>query len=886
MEAGKEAVFRTFLRFIVNCFTGRKRKPAIMVSFTVLTLCLFALYKCSMPKEVYEPKEEWLARQDERNKRISFLMSRSKWGKLGPKLGSKLDPKLGGKLDPKLVLKSTKSPVVEKKDSIFIPASPSVDCTSMPQSSYLFCKTGADPMQRAMDLANRLTTMELIYQTSTIAPAITHLGIKDYNWRSNCLHGWSKSGGNWGNDLQWTVFPAPIGLAATFDTDLIRIIGGITGTEGRALHNEMLVKFKGSSTEAAGLNCFSPNVNLFRDPRWGRGQETFGEDPLLISAMGIGYTRGLQQGPDKNYLLVAACAKHFAVHSGPETVRFQFVANVSMHDLYATYLPAFKSQVMGAKVSQMMPAYTGLRCSKQLNGAPDVANPFLLKSVLRDEFGAPNISICSDNGALDAVVEYMHYVNSFISAAAVSMNASTDLDLGHDLVYTNYLSLSLDQGIVTLDSIRQAVTRSFYLRMLVGDFDPPSKVPYQSINKSSLDTESSRKINLIAARESIVLLKNEMYGLPIDRDRIKHLVVLGPNANNSRAMLSNYEGIPSQNVTVLQGIKKYLENSTVKVDYAEGCDGVLCNNKYSYKYTEKMVGMADYVIMVMGMMDGVTEGEGFDRVQTTCDGLQVPLLGLPGCQKDFVESIVKLNAHVILVLLNGGPLSIPDLYRDRGVVGIIEAFYPGALGGTAIADVLFGAYSPSGKMPVSVYESEHDLPPFEDYNMNSLPGRTYRYSTKEPLFQFGFGMSYAIFKYTNLVLSKTEVTPCDNLEVTVTLQNLSPRVTGDEIVQIYLVPHATQIPTGIAPIIQLVGFKRISFSPGDVRSALFEINPYLMSFVDASGVHNIYPGTYEVQVGSNDINDMSTAFTINSGSGDAVKTSTCSNSPLCLACGG
>ena len=651
--------------------------------------------------------------------------------------------------------------------------------------------------------------------------------------------------------VKWTVFPAPIGLAATFDTELIKVIGGITGIEGRALH-EMLVMSKGSSTEAACLNCFSPNVNIFRDPRWGRGQETFGEDPFLISAMGNVYTHGLQEGPDKRFLLVAACAKHLALYSGPEALRLRLIANVSLYDLYYSYLPAFKSQVMGAKVAQMTPAYSGLQCVKQPKGAPDVANPFLLKSVLREEFGAPNISICSDNGALESAVTDMHYVQTLTYAAALSMNASTDLDLGHGLVYANYLSLALEQGLVAFDSIRQAVIRSFYLRMLVGDFDPLSSVPYQSINRDSLDTESSRKVNLKAAEESIVLLKNLMKALPISKERIKHLVVLGPNANNSRSLLSNYQGIPSQIVTILEGVQNYLKNSQIKIDYANGCNDILCSDKSNFKSAESLVNMADYVIMVMGMSDGVTEGESLDRVQTECNGQPVPLLGLPGCQKDLVESIVSLNAHVIVVLVNGGPLSIPDLYTNRGVVGIVEAFYPGALGGTAVANVLFGAYNPSGKMPVSVYRSENDLPPIVDYNMRPMygfPGRTYRYSTIEPLIPFGFGLSYANFKYIGLVLSKSDITPCSDLGVAVTLQNESPHVAGDKIVQLYLVPVDTKIPTAISSKRNLVGFKRVNFPPSTHKSVSFRVDPYRMSFADSNGVHCIYPGEYAIEAG-------------------------------------
>ena len=273
---------------------------------------------------------------------------------------------------------------------------PSVDCQSKPQSDMPFCDTSKSFMDRAVDLVSRMTTAEKIGQTSTIAPAIPRFGIKDYNWRSNCVHGWTSSGGHWPSDLKWTVFPAPMGLGATFDADLVMKVGQATSDEGRALHNEMLVMNNGSSTEAAALNCFSPNVNLLRDPRWGRAEETFGEDPYLLSVIGSAYTRGLQEGDNKKYIKIAASPKHYAVHSGPDDIRKYFVANVSLHDLYDTYLPAFKSQVMGAKASQVMPAYSGIQCKYQPDGAPDAANPFLLKTVLREQFNAPNISTCAD----------------------------------------------------------------------------------------------------------------------------------------------------------------------------------------------------------------------------------------------------------------------------------------------------------------------------------------------------------------------------------------------------------------------------------------------------------------------------------------------------------
>ena len=744
---------------------------------------------------------------------------------------------------------------------------PNVDCSSPPQSGYPFCKPG-DPMERAKDLVSRLTLDELIAQTSTIAPAIPRLGLKAYNWRSNCLHGWSKSGGHWPDDLKWTVFPAPIGLGATFDPDLIMRVGAATATEGRALHNEMLVKFNGSSTEAAGLNCFSPNVNLFRDPRWGRGQETFGEDPYLISVLGTAYTRGLQ-GPRAPYT-VAACAKHYAVHNGPEELRMKFAANVTLHDLYDTYLPAFKSQVLAGNVAQIMPAYSGLNCSKQNNSAPDSASSFLLQTILREEFSASNISVCSDNGGVAGVDGGHHYVDSLEKAAAVCMNATTDLDLGYDRVYPNNLKKAMTDGLVDEDTIRQSVIRSFYLRMKVGDFDV---IDYQRIDKSSLDTEENRKLNLEAARKSIVLLKNFKNSLPLKKDAVKHIAVIGPNANESQVLLSNYEGIPSSVVTVLEGIQSYLGSSVV-VDYAPGCDNVVCDKKSSFQAAVSLAKPADYVVMVMGLNSAV-EGEGHDRKQTMCEGKEVPLLGLPGCQLDLVEAIAEVNPRVVVVLINGGPLSIQDLLDNQKVLGILEAFYPGAVGGTAVADVLFGNFNPSGKMPVTTPHSASDLPPAESYDMSQEPGRTYRYSTQAPLVPFGTGLSYLDVVYSDLSLCN-KVAPCQSCGLSVNVKTASTNQPGEEVVLLYLFPRP-DMPHAFFPKVQLVGFKRVYLDERANRVE-FEVNPYLMSLVDSDGVHYIYPGTYTVKIGP-----LSGYFTV---TGDQpVKTESCGSlTPQCLSC--
>ena len=454
----------------------------------------------------------------------------------------------------------------------------SVKCQDPPQSSYPFCDTSLSFESRTDDLLGRLSITEIIGQTTSMAPAISRLGINAYNWASNCAHGWSKSRGSWG-DLRWTVFPAPIGLGATFDTTLVRMTGEVTADEGRALHNVMLQNHAGASPEAAGINCFSPHVNLFRDPRWGRGQEIFGGDPYLTSMLGVAYTRGLQEGTESKYLKVAAGGKHFAAHSGPEELRFKFTANVSLYDLFDTYLPAFKSQVLAADVAQIMPAYSGLRVTDLPDkGAPDCANNYLLKTVLRDGFDTPNISICSDFLAILFVYTHHKYVDSLELSAAVSMNASTDLDLGPAEIYPRYLQKNIDDHLVAEETVKAAVWRSFYLRMKLGDFDPPSEVSYQLIGEDHLDTADNQALNLETAVKSIVLLKNQNNFLPITSSSLKKIAIIGPNADSDSVLLSNYEGIPSKIINILNGITSYLNSSseTVTISFAKGCSNVTC----------------------------------------------------------------------------------------------------------------------------------------------------------------------------------------------------------------------------------------------------------------------------------------------------------------------
>lgn len=754
---------------------------------------------------------------------------------------------------------------------------PSVDCQSKPQSSYPFCNPKLSPEERATDLVSRLSVEELINQTSSIAPAILRLGINAYNWRSNCLHGWDKGGGpNW-LGYTWTVFPAPIGLGATFDKNLLLKIGEVTSTEGRALHNEIMAHYNGSSQEASGLNCFSPNVNLLRDPRWGRALETFGEDPYLISLLGLAYTRGLQEGSDPNYVKVAACAKHYAVHSGPDQLRKIFVAHPTIHDLYDTYLPAFKSQVMAGKVMQIMPAYSSLRSKYAPDGAPDAANDFLLKTVLRKQFGAENISVCSDNGGVPEVYTTHHFAKNLLEAAALCMNASTDLDLGHDEVYPDYLPSALKEKLVDINVIKDAVWRSCYLRIRVGDFDPVSMVPYQTINASQLNLPESLDLNLKSAQKSIVLLKNSGH-LPLKRNELKKLAVIGPNGNSSLVLLSSYMGIPPFNVTIYQGLQNALKDTDIHLQYSSGCSDVKCSSKVKFDEALAIVSDADYVIAVMGL-DSTVEREGEDRANTTCDSQPVDNLALPGCQTELIKTVIAKNPHVILVLINGGPVSIPTLYTNDEVLAVIEAFYPGPMGGYAVADVLLGNYNPGGKMPCTVFHNTTEIAVNTDYNMTRPPGRTYRYYTRKPLFPFGYGLSYTKFKYSNLVLSTNTIKVCNSLNVTVSVENIGDTA-GDEVIQVYVEPPKLSGKSYL-PNIQLVEFERVNLAASAAHKGEYTLNAYVLSLVDENGEHYVFPGQYTVVV-TGGVDDRLTAqVTID---GPVTNVKDCPETPQCFAC--
>ncbi|MHA1649089.1 MAG: glycoside hydrolase family 3 C-terminal domain-containing protein [Candidatus Helarchaeota archaeon] len=678
--------------------------------------------------------------------------------------------------------------------------------------------------ERARDLVSRMTLKEKISQMCNVAKAIPRLGVPAYNWWNECLHGVANAG-------IATVFPQAIGMAATFNTELIYKVAQIISDEARAKYHEALRKgtynrailgILGQFLKAPnGLTFWSPNINIFRDPRWGRGQETYGEDPYLTAQLGVAFVKGLQ-GDHPKYLKVVATPKHFAAYNGPERGRFSFDAKVSIKDLRETYLYAFKECVKEAKAASVMGAYN------RLNGIPCCANKFLLQDLLRKEWGFDGY-VVSDCGAIMWNRFRHKYFGSIAQSAAWAVKNGCDLNCG--FAY-KFLSKAIKWGFITEEEIDRAVIRLMKARFQLGMFDPPEKVPYASIPYDVNNCPAHRQMALQVARESIVLLKNKDGFLPLDKN-IKTIAVIGPNAHSRKVLLGNYNGIPSKSVTPLEGIKAKVSSST-KVLYTKGCN-VRRRIFRGFSKALKIANKADVVIMCMGINQSI---EMEDMIYTPHPD-RVDIL-LPPHQRKLLKLIYNTGKPIILILISGSPISVP--WAHEHIPAILEAWYPGEEGGTAIADVLFGDYSPAGRLPVTVYKSISDLPPITNLSMK---GRTYRYIETEPLYPFGYGLSYTSFKYSNLRLNAQKITPNDTLEIQVDVENKGNRI-GDEVVQVYLKDMEASVRV---PHHQLVGFKRITIKPGEKKSLTFILSPRQMAIITEDGKCLIEPGQFKIFVG-------------------------------------
>lgn len=687
--------------------------------------------------------------------------------------------------------------------------------------------------ERAADLASRLTLEEKVYQTLHGAPAIERLGIKAYNYWNEALHGVARAG-------VATVFPQSIGLAAMFDEDFIEEIADCISTEGRAKFN--MQQLYGDTDIYKGLTFWSPNVNIFRDPRWGRGHETFGEDPYLTSRLGVRFINGIQ-GHDERYLKAAACAKHFAVHSGPEDERHSFNAIASKKDMRETYLPAFKACVKEAGVEAVMGAYN------RTNGEPCCASKTLLKDILRGEWQFKG-HVTSDCWAIKDFHESHMVTSGPAESAALAMNNGCDLNCGN---INGYLIKANEEGLISEETIEKAVTRLYTTRMKLGLFDDPAKVPFNNIKYDVVDCKEHKELNLKASKKSICLLKNEDNILPLDKSKLKTVGVIGPNADNRRALVGNYEGTASEYVTILEGIKEYLGDD-VRVMYSEGCH--LCKDRISglaqaHDRTAEARAVAaesDVVIACFGL-DPSLEGEEGDEGNEFASG-DKPNIDLPGIQLDVLKAIYESGKPVILILLSGSALAVT--WADENLPAIIEGWYPGAEGGRAIAQILFGDASPEGKLPVTFYRTTEELPDFKDYSME---GRTYRYMKNEALYPFGYGLSYSDFELSSVSADSDVISPDSAITVTATLTNKGS-MSGAETIQVYVKALRDD-----APNFQLKGLKKLNLKPGEKKTASFVLTPESFGLYNDDGVKILYSGDYEIYVGTSQPDSRSIALT-------------------------
>ena len=686
---------------------------------------------------------------------------------------------------------------------------------------------------RVDDLVGRMTVAEKASQMLHEAPAIERLGIPAYNWWNEGLHGVARAG-------VATVFPQAIGLAAMFDAERLHEIAVAISDEARAKHHEFLRQ--GDHGMYKGLTFWSPNINIFRDPRWGRGHETYGECPYLTARLGVAFCRGLQ-GDDPTYLKVVATPKHYAVHSGPEGLRHSFDAVVSEKDLRETYLPAFEACIVEAKAESIMAAYN------RTNGEPCSGSPTLLGKILRGEWGFGGF-VVSDCWAIKDFHEAHKVTKSWEESAAVAVKAGCDLNCG--CTYEHIPFAFAEELLVEAD-IDVCVRRLFRARLRLGMFDPPARVPWAAIPYEKNDCEAHHALARTAARESIVLLKNEGALLPLAKD-VKTIAVIGPNAYDPHVLVANYFGVPSRAVTPLDGIRAAVSPRT-RVLYTDGCklqgtkmDGL--GRAGNLSEAVSVAARADVVVLCLGLSAEI-EGEQGDASNSEAAGDKVDL-ELSGLQQRMLEMIVALGKPTVLCVLAGSPLDLT--WAHDHVPAIVYAWYPGGEGGAALAEVLFGDVSPAGRLPITFPRSLDDVPDFKSYAMK---GRTYRYAEKTPLYPFGYGLSYTRFAYRDAAVSSTRVRAGETVTVSATVENVG-KVPSDEVVQLYVKDLEASCAV---PLHDLRGFLRVRLDPGEAQTITFDLGPRDLMMVDAAGKRVLEPGRFRATLGGSQPDARSAALT-------------------------
>lgn len=678
-----------------------------------------------------------------------------------------------------------------------------------------YMDTGLDPEVRASVLVEQMTLREKIAQMLHASPPIPRLDVPAYNWWNECLHGVARAG-------RATVFPQAIGMAATFNEPLVGRIAKVISDEARAKHHQALRQ--GHRGMYVGLTHWSPNINIFRDPRWGRGQETYGECPYLTSRMGVAFVRGLQ-GSHPKYLKLVATPKHYAAHSGPELLRHSFNAEVSQRDLRETYLPAFEACVREGGAWSVMGAYN------RTNGEPCCGSDTLMRRILREEWGFPGYYV-SDCWAIKDFHTTHKVTETAEESVALAVRNGCDLNCGD--IYPRLLE-AVAQGLVTEAEISTSVRRLFTARFKLGMFDPEEMVPWAGLPPEIVGCAKHRRLARQAAQESIVLLKNDGGLLPLCKETHSILVV-GPNACDMNVLIGNYNGLSSQLTTLLEGVTGAVSAGS-KVTYNSGNSPV---------ELDWFLSDVDLVIACLGSTPEMEGEEAGDvGVQDGDGGGDRLKIGLPGRQMEILRTLKASGKPVVLVVTGGSPVELS--WAAENIPAILMVWYPGEAGGQAVADVLFGDCNPAGRLPVTFIKSLDDIPPFTDYGMR---GRTYRFMEKEVLYPFGHGLSYTTFSYSNLRVR--------GLKVSVDVTNSGSR-DGDEVVQLYFSHPEAGVPV---PIRQLGGFQRIHLRAGQTKTVSFKLTRDQLRAYNDEGRPFLPKGRFSVHVGGGQAGGLHSSFSV------------------------
>ena len=675
----------------------------------------------------------------------------------------------------------------------------------------------------ADSIISLLTIQEKSSQMLSNSAAIPNHGIEMYNWWNEGLHGVARSS-------KATVFPQAIAMGATFDTELIRQVADAISSEARAIHN--IFKKKGIKTEYTGLTFWSPNINIFRDPRWGRGHETYGEDPYLTGKMGKAFVYGLQ-GSHYKYLKVAAGAKHFAVHSGPEANRHSFNAKVTAQDLTETYLPAFK-ELVDANVEIVMCAYN------RLNDKPCCGSELLLNNLLRKSWGFKG-HVVSDCGAIYDIKSGHNFTISDEESVAYAIKGGVDLNCGS--LY-NLIPSAINQGFLTENDLDISLKRLFMTRLKLGILKDIDDNPYDKLNENNINTKEHINLARSVAAKSIVLLKNKNNILPLSKS-INRLFITGPNAANLNTLLANYNGLSPNIVTPLEGIVDKVSNGTI-IRFNEGVD--LINERDRQKWPTGLAASSDVTIAVMGI-SALIEGEEGDAISSDANGDRNSIR-LPRNQINYLKDLRNSagDKPIVLVIKAGSAIDLSEI--SDYVDAIVYAWYLGEQGGNALADIIFGDVNPSAKLPITIPESISHLPDYNDYSMEN---RTYKFTKYKPMYPFGFGLSYSSFDYSELFLKKNKIEIGDMIHLNFEVLNNSD-IAGEEVVQVYIKDVNSSFRT---PNSSLIFFKRIHLEPGEKKKINIALDHNMIGSFNEKGIKEIERGIFNIFVGGSSPGDRS-----------------------------